>query len=105
MTGRWYQTPIRTSHGSVSDTADMPADELLSTAEAARRLGVAPVTIRWLIRAGRLPARRPYGPGWLVSVADLDAYASTRRPAGFQPGNAAWRRRVVVQQNRHTPAS
>ncbi len=47
---------------------------LFDVVESARRLGVAPLTVRRRIRAGTLPAIR-LGRRWLVRQADLDAAA------------------------------
>ena len=43
---------------------------LMTTAEAARRLGVTHRRVRQLIEAGRLPASK-FGPVWVVVEADL----------------------------------
>ena len=45
-------------------------DELLSTAEAARRLGLGHSTVKRLIKVGTLSAQR-VGRGWVVRAADL----------------------------------
>lgn len=44
------------------------------TAEAARRLGIHPVSVARLIREGRLPAEK-VGKTWVVTEADLEAFA------------------------------
>ena len=46
--------------------------KIISTAEAARRLGVTPNRVRALIEAKRLKAFK-YGREWLIYVKDLDA--------------------------------
>jgi excisionase family DNA binding protein len=51
---------------------------LLSTREAATRLGVTPRRVVALIRAGRLPALR-VGHTWIIREADLEL-VKDRRP-------------------------
>jgi excisionase family DNA binding protein len=46
--------------------------KIISTAEAARRLGVTPNRVRALIEAKRLKAFK-YGREWLIDPKDLDA--------------------------------
>ena len=46
--------------------------KIISTAEAARRLGVTPNRVRALIEAKRLKAFK-YGREWLIYLEDLDA--------------------------------
>ena len=46
--------------------------KIISTAEAARRLGVTPNRVRALIQAKRLKAFK-YGREWLIDPKDLDA--------------------------------
>ena len=53
--------------------------DLLTTAEAASRLGVSPSRILALIRADRLPARKA-GRDWLIRADDLAALV--RKPVG-----------------------
>ncbi|SHP28538.1 DNA binding domain, excisionase family [Mycobacteroides abscessus subsp. abscessus] len=60
-------------------------DGLITAAEAADRVGVHAMTIRRAIRAGHLPATTKSG-GYVISPADLDAWAPRRNPA------VAWRR-------------
>lgn len=58
------------------------ADDLLTTAEAARLLGVSQATIRAAIRSGALPAQRRYTLGaytYLLRRADVVAYGAERR--------------------------
>lgn len=52
----------------------------LSTTEAADRLGVSAGTIRWAIRDGQLRARREEWGSWVISEADLERFAASRRP-------------------------
>ncbi len=49
----------------------MSEDELLGTADAAKRLGVSARRVRQYIDDGRLPARR-VGRGYVLRAADLD---------------------------------
>lgn len=59
----------------------------LTAAEAAKRVGVHPLTVRRAIRDGRLPATTLKRSGcYGISPADLDAWAPLRNPA------VAWRR-------------
>lgn len=51
-----------------------PADEPLSVAETARRLGRSTEQVRRYLREGRLPGRR-VGGQWFVAAADLAAFA------------------------------
>lgn len=46
-------------------------ESLLSTEEAAERLGVAGSRIRQLIKEGRLPAKK-IGGGWVIAGKDLE---------------------------------
>ena len=45
--------------------------DAITPAQAAEILGVTAHQVRWLIRAGKLRARR-YGVSWLIRPADLD---------------------------------
>lgn len=53
-------------------------DELLTTEQAAARLGVTDQAIRKLINRGRLPARK-FGPVWMIRETDLDSVKDRRR--------------------------
>lgn len=58
------------------------AGELLSVQEAARRMGVNPMTIRRWIKSGGLKAHRA-GPKLLrIASADLEAFLSARQEGG-----------------------
>ena len=46
--------------------------KIITTTEAAKRLGVTPTRVRALIEAKRLKAFK-YGREWLIYVKDLDA--------------------------------
>ncbi len=52
----------------------------LSTAQAARRLGCSPRTVRWAIAAGRLSAEW-VGGGWVLYPADVEHYRARRAAA------------------------
>ena len=64
--------------------------EPLTIADAARRAGVHPNTVRRLIRQGRVAARMVrgrYGDTWLVESADIDrAVGGHFQPGGTPPG-------------------
>jgi len=66
--------------------------DFLTTAEAARELGVTPARVRQLILAGRLPAEK-HGRDWLIDPASLDQVGERRpgRPAleALDPGELA----------------
>lgn len=59
---------------------------ILSTAQAAKRLGVTPHDVAYLCRTGRLRATRwpPEPPGaaqWHISEQDLEKYIASERAA------------------------
>jgi excisionase family DNA binding protein len=56
---------------------------LLTTAQAAERLGVSPRRVVALITAGRLPAAK-FGRDWVIREADLAAVQ--RLPQGWPKG-------------------
>jgi excisionase family DNA binding protein len=51
---------------------------MLTLAEAARRLGVSPTTLRVQIRNKKLRAKK-VGPIWTVSEREVDRYARENR--------------------------
>jgi excisionase family DNA binding protein len=57
--------------------------KLLTTAEAADRLGLSEVRIRQLCNDGRLG--RKVGRDWLFSEEELTAFLATDRPTGRPP--------------------
>lgn len=66
----------------------MNAERLLTKEEAAERLGLSPLTVGDMLRAGRLPGQK-IGHVWRIREADLDAYivagseaAAAKRAAG-----------------------
>ena len=64
--------------------AEAPLREPLTIADAARRAGVHPNTVRRLIRQGRVAARMVrgrYGDTWLVEAADIDGAVGAQIPA------------------------
>jgi excisionase family DNA binding protein len=50
-----------------------PEERLLTPDEVAGRLGLSPVTVGHMLRAGTLPGQK-LGHLWRVRAADLDAY-------------------------------
>ena len=50
-----------------------PDEKLLTPNEVAERLGLSPVTVGHMLRAGTLPGQK-VGVLWRVREADLDAY-------------------------------
>jgi excisionase family DNA binding protein len=60
-------------------------DDLLTTAQAAERVGIDSSRIRRYIKAGRLPATL-YGKTWLIRASDLPLIAE-RKPG--RPRKAA----------------
>lgn len=58
-------------------------DELLTTLEAAERIGVSRARVLQLIAEGQLPARR-LGSQWVVRAQDVDAFE--RQPVGYPKG-------------------
>jgi excisionase family DNA binding protein len=59
--------------------------DLITTAEAAEKLGITSIRVRQLIASGRLPAKE-YGQIWLIKPADLAKVRvrKTGRPRGKQ---------------------
>jgi len=75
------------------------ASDGLTAAEAARRLGVDPQTVRNWIRAGKLPAMS-FGPdGTVVRVdpAELDKLGPTRRPKD-EVARRSWTATVIYER-------
>lgn len=62
-----------------------PMTDLLSTAEAASRLGISTRRVVALISSGRLPAVQ-VGRSWVIREADLATVAE--RPNGWPKGRA-----------------
>lgn len=56
----------------------------ITSAQAAERLGLSPISVRRLIRTGRLPATR-LGPMYVIEEDDLEL-VRVRRPVGRPPG-------------------
>jgi excisionase family DNA binding protein len=56
-------------------------DALLSSIEAAARLGVSQARVRQLAIAGDLPARK-MGRDWFIRPSDLAVYQAQRLPVG-----------------------
>lgn len=59
----------------------------ITTAQAARLLGLAPDSVRWLLRRGALQGRR-VEQGWQVAACAVTAYAERRR-YGERNGDSA----------------
>jgi excisionase family DNA binding protein len=55
------------------------SERLLSVDEAARELGVHPVTVHRWVRDGQLPAIQPGGPGHTVRIFERELLHSERR--------------------------
>ena len=53
-------------------------DDLISTSEAAHKLGITAIRIRAMIRAGNLPAQK-IGRDYVVKVSDLEL-VKNRKP-------------------------
>ncbi len=60
-------------------------ENYVTVAEAARRLNIHPESVRRLIRAGKLPARK-FANTWLIDRTTLDQFASNYDP---RPGKKA----------------
>lgn len=62
---------------------DKDMENLLTTKEAGKRLGVTPLRVFQLIKAGRLPAIK-FGRDWMISKDDLSKVANRKpgRPKG-----------------------
>lgn len=52
--------------------------QMLTTTQAAERLGVTRPAIQKLIETNRIPAKR-FGRYWVLSAKDVDEYARTRK--------------------------
>ncbi len=62
------------------------AEGFIGCAEAARRAGVEPATVRGWVKAGLLAAvKPPQTRGWKIRPADLDAFMQSRGTAGALP--------------------
>lgn len=61
------------------------SDELLTTVQAAERLGINRTRVGVLIREGRLPALR-VGRDWLLKAVDVEAFAKLPRTNGYPKG-------------------
>ena len=55
--------------------------DFLTTIEAAAAAGLKPVSIRFAITAGRLPARKA-GRDWIIAKADMEAFIAADRKRG-----------------------
>ena len=57
----------------------------LTTAQAARRLGLSQVMVAVYCRTGRIRATRP-GRDWLIPEAEVERFAAIPRPLGWKKG-------------------
>ena len=53
---------------------------MLTTAEAAARLGIEPVTLRAHIKKGHIKAAK-HGRDWFIEQAEVDRFNQEKRPA------------------------
>ncbi len=60
-------------------------ENYVTVAEASRRLNIHPESVRRLIRAGKLPARK-FANTWLIEKTTLEQFASNYDP---RPGRKA----------------
>ena len=60
-------------------------EDYVTVAEAAKRLNIHPESVRRLIRAGKLPARK-FANTWLIERTTLEQFASNYDP---RPGKKA----------------
>jgi excisionase family DNA binding protein len=60
---------------------DSKPTELMTLREAGERCGLSPITLRVLIRNGRLNAIKR-GRDWFITDDDLDAYLASRSKRG-----------------------
>ena len=60
------------------------AEEWITTQEAAKIIGVTRNHIRYLIRYGKLEAKK-FGRAWMVSRKSAEEYAATERKPGPKP--------------------
>ena len=82
----------------MSDMSSVTLENLVSVAEAAKRLGVSRIQVHHYIRSGRLRAAK-IGARWVIEAASLDAFAK-HRPARGNPefGPNFWKRRKKVRK-------
>lgn len=62
---------------------DEHGQKLLTTAEAAERLGLRRVSILQYLRRGTLHAEHKVGRDYLLAVGEIERYRNERRPPGF----------------------
>lgn len=60
-------------------------ENYVTVADAAKRLNIHPESVRRLIRAGKLPARK-FANAWLIEKSTLEQFASNYDP---RPGRKA----------------
>ena len=66
----------------MSDMSNVTLQNLVSAADAAKRLGVTPGLIARYIKQGRLRAERFGGRVWMIDAASLDEFVSKPRKVG-----------------------
>ncbi len=59
-------------------------DDILSLDEAARMLGLSPITLRWAAQTGRLPAKK-LGRDWVTTRDSVTWYATFYRRGSSRP--------------------
>ena len=60
----------------------MPNDELLTIAEAAKRLKISRLDLRYLLQGKKLPAIKTEGGEWRISATALKEFMERTRSAG-----------------------
>ena len=65
------------------------AEQLLTTGDAARRLGVSTEFVRKLVRSGRLPEHRTQGGQHIFSADDVEALVAERSARDARQRKAA----------------
>ena len=58
-------------------------DTVLTTVEAAKRMGLSKHTVLAYIERGLIKAKK-LGPIWLITAAECDRYSRERRPRGYE---------------------
>lgn len=73
-------------HRKLAQVRDPHPDDLMTTSEAARVLGLSPDMVRWLEREGRLPAQRTTNGFRLFRRGDVEKLAAERARAASKGG-------------------
>jgi excisionase family DNA binding protein len=86
---RWELPPDATEPAEPAEPHEAAMDDLLSTPEAAKRLGVSAWTLRRWIRSGHVQARR-VGSTMIVPAREVDRVRALPRPRpGRRPARAS----------------